>query len=142
MPSELNCSVKELFFGLKMKVLFIFAAFLAASAIMMDAFLAHGVERFLGSAYTEIARHSLESAARYQLIFALFMFILLMFYQIQPSIFLLFSLAFIAVGQSFFVGAIYAKYLLTWTQFSFLAPIGGICFMLAFLVLLPYAWLF
>ena len=102
---------------------------------MMDAFIAHGAANFLGDRYTHVTEQSLMTAARYQLIFSLFLFCLSVFWRIMPSGWIVVAQSLMLVGVVFFSGAIYAKHLLMMSSIGALAPVGGILLMLSMLAL-------
>jgi uncharacterized membrane protein YgdD (TMEM256/DUF423 family) len=120
-----------------MKWFFLFAVFSAVMALMMDAFIAHGLKGFLAERYEDTIFHALSTAARYQLSMAIMMFVLAAYYQGRPSIWLLASSGSICLGTIFFCFTIYVKYLLPVPIFGGLAPLGGMLFMLSFLALIP-----
>lgn len=124
-----------------MKIFLFFSVFLGLGALIMDAFIAHGLEKFLGSYYTSIAEHSLSTAARYQLSFSILLIVLTVLWRLVPSIWIVISQILLLFGMLFFCGAIYLKHLAMWTSIGFLAPLGGVLLMAAFLALLPLFFL-
>lgn len=125
-----------------MKWIVIEASFLATSALMLDAFFAHGLKNYLGTRYDEATLPALMTASRYQLMAALFLLILFLFYRLSPSLWIIVSQICTSFGVLFFSFTIYLKYLFGITMFANLAPVGGISFMLAFLALIPLAMKF
>ncbi|USN50325.1 MAG: DUF423 domain-containing protein [Myxococcales bacterium] len=120
-----------------MKIFWLFSVLLGSSALMMDAFIAHGLEKFLGSNFTLVAQHSLSTAARYQLLFSVLLIVLSVLWRTTPSLWIILTQTFVLLGIVFFCGSIYLKHLLLWTGIGFFAPIGGVLLMLAFLSLVP-----
>ncbi len=107
----------------------------------MDAFIAHGLEGFLGPQFTPIAAQSLGTAARYQLTFAIAIMALSIGWRLVPSLSIVLSQSLFSLGTLLFCGSIYLKYLTSFSTLSMVAPVGGVTLMLAFLALLPLCFL-
>lgn len=120
-----------------MKWFLLLAIFLAVTAFMLDAFFAHGLKSFLGDRFQEASLHALSTAARYQLLSGFFLLILIVIYRHYPFISVVVSGLLSIVGVLLFCGAIYLKHIFFIATFARVAPLGGICFMLSFLALLP-----
>ncbi len=120
-----------------MKIFLLISIIFGLSALVMDAFIAHGLEAFLGQKYDATVHHAMATAARYQLIFAIFLCVQSFIFRTFPNIWLLFSQCLIVLGITLFSGTIYLQYVMNSTFLSFLAPIGGVSLMLSFLALLP-----
>jgi uncharacterized membrane protein YgdD (TMEM256/DUF423 family) len=123
-----------------MRWFLLLAALFGASALMLDAFFAHGLRSFLGENYNEAISHSLHTASRYQLLMSILMIVLVVFYRLLPSIWLIVSQSFLSLGLIFFCLPIYLKYLFNMPMFSGLAPGGGVLLMAALLALIPLIW--
>lgn len=119
------------------KVLASFAFLAGLSALIMDSFIAHGLEKFLAERYSMIVEQSLATACRYQLIFALFLLVLALMQKQNMNLWLLSTQIFMSFGLIFFSGSIYLKHLAKLSFIGALAPLGGILLMLSFLLMLP-----
>lgn len=120
-----------------MKWILIEAVFFGASALMLDAFFAHGLHNFLGSQFTDTIHQALTTASRYQLKASILLIVTILLYRSIPSLWVIASQLLITSGVLFFCVSIYLRHLFGYTCFANLAPIGGISFMLSFLALLP-----
>lgn len=120
-----------------MKAFFIIALLCGSTAIMLDAFFAHGLENFLGDNFSDTVFHALSTGARYQLTAAILLLTLTFVYRIFNTKWIIVSQSLLVVGMLFFCGGIYAKYLLNLHNLARVAPLGGIAFMLSFLALIP-----
>src|SRR5262245_4210137 len=123
-----------------MRWFLLFAALCGASSLALDAFFAHGLRAFLGEFYDDTAFHALTTASRYQLMMAVLLIALVLFYRQSPSIWIVISQSFISLGLIFFCMPIYLKYLCNLPIFSGLAPGGGLLMIAAFLALIPLIW--
>lgn len=122
-----------------MKWFLLLAALFGASAIMLDAFFAHGLKSFLGY-HDQGVFEALKSASRYQLLMSVALLSLIIFYRSFPSIWLVISIICLSLGIIFFCTPIYLRYLCDIPNFSGLSPGGGILMMAAFLALIPLIW--
>lgn len=120
-----------------MKWILIEAVIFGASALMLDAFFAHGLKNYLGTNYTDAAHHGLTTASRYQVMAAILLLVLILIYRSIPSMWVVLSQALVSSGVLFFCVAIYLRHIFGLTFFAQLAPIGGVSFMLAFVALVP-----
>jgi uncharacterized membrane protein YgdD (TMEM256/DUF423 family) len=120
-----------------MKWIILEAVLLGSSALMLDAFFAHGLKTYLGPQFSETVLHALTTASRYQLIASLFLLILLLLYRAIPTLWIVASQIFVSLGVVFFCFSIYLRHLFGFDALVNLAPIGGILFMLSFIALLP-----
>ena len=120
-----------------MKWVLLEAAILGASALMLDAFFAHGLKKYLGPQFDETAINALSTASRYQLMASIFLLIHLLLYLAVPSAWIIASQILVSSGVLFFCFSIYLNKLFGLVILANLAPIGGISFMLSFLALLP-----
>jgi uncharacterized membrane protein YgdD (TMEM256/DUF423 family) len=112
------------------RALIIFAGLSGALAVGLGAWLAHG-----GAAMDVASRAQLYTALDYQLIHTLALCGCVLFYlKLKDSIALFSGCAF-AAGILLFSGNIYLKKLVAVYTFAQLTPVGGICFIIGWLLL-------
>ncbi len=114
------------------------AALFALTAVILGAFGAHALKESLPPAQLS----SYETGIRYQFYHTFGLFILVILQKNYPKINLLPSMRLMSLGIILFSGSIYllsCRFLLSiesWTWLGPLTPIGGLCFILAWGILL------
>lgn len=119
-----------------MRWILLIAILLGCSGLMIDGFLAHGLKNFLKDNYTELAQNSLNTAARYQLLFSIFLIVSVSLYNFNSSKWIIASQISCILGMVLFCFSIYLKHLLGIAAAGAFAPLGGISLMISFLFLL------
>ncbi len=111
-----------------MKVMVVFVGISGAFSVLFGAWLAHGGQ---GLAIDVLSR--LNSAHQYQFIHTLALFSVIVWYEKQPSSFLLVTALSFCIGMLSFSGSLYIKTFFAYSSIGSLAPFGGI--------LLAFGWL-
>ena len=112
-------------------VLLFFGGILGGIAVLLSAWGAHGLEDLFITSPQD--RFSFNYATNFQLFHALFL-ISLVFFMISSgtrSILFLVCSLFLIIGILLFSFPIYGRIILGYSELSWLTPIGGICFFLA-----------
>lgn len=123
-----------------MKLMLVIAVICGAMALLLDAFFTHGLKTYLADNYTEASRLILSTASRYQFMAALQLLILILFYRHISSGWIIASQVLVTLGVLLFCFNIYVKHIFGLVMLSPLAPLGGICFILSWIVLIPLAF--
>jgi len=118
------------FFGL--------GSLLAAFSVAMGAFAAHGATKFM----TEQQLGWMEKAARYNIYHALALFIVawaLTYFTAQTDLLKWAGWSFVA-GITLFSGSLYIMAFINWRQLGMITPLGGVAFILGWILLAIAAW--
>ena len=119
---------------LRMKTVFTISGFFGLTALILDAYGAHGL--------TTANSHDLEiwqKATQYQLFHAIFLSVLAIISSIRPSIWNFLSAIFTISGVLLFSGGIFLRVLFGNPSFSKITPYGGSLLMMGWLCLICFA---
>ncbi len=119
------------------------AAVLGATGVGMAAYASHGLGFIADESAREAARATLQHAVQQQLLHAPVLLALGLWGSVaqRPAPWCMKAAAVLLVlGLLLFSGLIYAKILLGFAALSALVPVGGMCLMAAWLLLLPAAF--
>ena len=115
-----------------MKMIISLGAISAMTAVMLGAFAAHALKASL----TEQALHVFQTGVQYQFYHSLALLILAIMYRQSPQPMLLWSAGFMLAGILLFSGSLYLLALSQQQWFGPLTPVGGLCFIVAWLLLI------
>ena len=108
------------------------AAILGAMAVLIGAFGAHGLEH---TAITAKALKSFHTGVEYQFYHVFALLFVGIFYHHKPANLLLIVAWLFVVGIILFSGSLYAYVLTANRQFAMITPIGGLTFVIAWILL-------
>ncbi len=118
-----------------MKILLIFAAFSAMFSVVLGAFAAHGLK----SKLSETLLNTFQTGVQYQMYHSLAVILLVILYRQMPQSLLLYSSGFMLAGIILFSGSLYMLALTQIKWFGPVTPIGGICFIVGWALLIAAA---
>jgi uncharacterized membrane protein YgdD (TMEM256/DUF423 family) len=115
-----------------MRMILVTGAFCAMTAVILGAFAAHALK---GS----LSEHSLgvfQTGVQYQFYHSLALLLLAVIYRQSPQPMLLWSAGFMLAGILLFSGSLYLLALTQQKWFGPVTPLGGLCFIVAWLLLI------
>lgn len=118
-----------------MKMILSAAAFSAMLAVVFGAFAAHGLKGRL----SETMMSAFQTGVQYQLYHSLGLILLVILYRQQSQPLLIWSAGFMLTGIVLFSGSLYLLALTQFKWFGPITPIGGVCFIIAWVLLLVSA---
>lgn len=119
-----------------MKGLLLFGALSALLAVVLGAFAAHGLREVLSSTLLS----TFETGVRYQMYHALALLILPGLSQYADTRYLLRGGVLFCVGTLLFSGSLYLLSTLSLALFGPVTPVGGLCFILGWLMVIVAIW--
>lgn len=119
-----------------MKWILALGAFYGMTGVMLGAFGAHGLKGRL----SEHLLNAFQTAVQYQLWHALALVLLVLLYRQQPLALIKWSAISISLGVLLFSGSLYLLALTGIKWFGPITPIGGVAFILGWLLLLLAAF--
>jgi uncharacterized membrane protein YgdD (TMEM256/DUF423 family) len=114
----------------------VLAAFYGMTGVMLGALGAHALKKVL----SERLLASFTVGTRYQMYHALFLLLLGLLYHQFKSPLLSASIVLAGLGVLLFSGSIYLLALMRWTFLGPVTPLGGLCFIASWLLLLIAAF--
>jgi uncharacterized membrane protein YgdD (TMEM256/DUF423 family) len=118
-----------------MKILLSFAAFSAMFSVVLGAFAAHGLK----SKLSETLLNTFQTGVQYQMYHSLAVILLVILYRQMPQSLLLYSSGFMLAGIILFSGSLYMLALTQIKWFGPVTPLGGICFIVGWALLIAAA---
>jgi uncharacterized membrane protein YgdD (TMEM256/DUF423 family) len=118
-----------------MKILLSFAAFSAMFSVVLGAFAAHGLK----SKLSETLLNTFQTGVQYQMYHSLAVILLVILYRQMPQSLLLYSSGFMLAGIILFSGSLYMLALTQNKWFGPVTPLGGICFIVGWALLIAAA---
>jgi uncharacterized membrane protein YgdD (TMEM256/DUF423 family) len=117
------------------KIVLSCAAFSAMMSVMLGAFAAHGLK----SKLSENLLNTFQTGVQYQMYHSLALILLVIIYRQMPQSLLLYSAGFMLAGIILFSGSLYMLALTQMKWFGPITPIGGVCFIVGWALLLASA---
>jgi uncharacterized membrane protein YgdD (TMEM256/DUF423 family) len=114
-----------------MKMILGVAACSAMLAVIFGAFAAHGLKARL----PEAMMSAFQTGVQYQMYHSLGLILLVILYRLQPQPLLVWSGGFMLAGIVLFSGSLYLLALTQVKWFGPITPIGGVCFIIAWMLL-------
>ncbi|MFB1033948.1 MAG: DUF423 domain-containing protein [Sinobacterium sp.] len=111
------------------------AAFSAMLSVMLGAFAAHGLKNRL----SEPLLNTFQTGVQYQMYHSLALILLVILYRQAPQSLLLYSAGFMFAGIILFSGSLYMLALTQIKWFGPITPIGGVCFIVGWALLIAVA---
>ena len=111
------------------------AAFSAMLSVILGAFAAHGLK----SKLTESLLNTFQTGVQYQMYHSLALIILVILYRQMPQSLLLYSAGFMFAGIILFSGSLYMLALTQIKWFGPVTPLGGVCFIVGWALLIAAA---
>ncbi|WP_299071865.1 DUF423 domain-containing protein [uncultured Paraglaciecola sp.] len=105
-------------------------------SVVLGAFAAHGLKNRL----SETLLHSFETAVQYQMYHSLALVLIVVLYRQMPQSLLLYSAGFMLAGIVLFSGSLYMLALTQIKWFGPVTPLGGVCFIVGWLLILVAAF--
>ena len=118
-----------------MKILLSFAAFSAMFSVVLGAFAAHGLK----SKLSETLLNTFQTGVQSQMYHSLAVILLVILYRQMPQSLLLYSSGFMLAGIILFSGSLYMLALTQIKWFGPVTPLGGICFIVGWALLIAAA---
>ena len=118
-----------------MQYYLIAAAFSAMLSVLLGAFAAHGLK----SRLSETMLNVFQTGVQYQFMHSLAIILLVLLYRQQAQSLLIWSAAFMLAGIVFFSGSLYALAITQIKWFGPVTPLGGVCFIFGWALLLVAA---
>jgi uncharacterized membrane protein YgdD (TMEM256/DUF423 family) len=118
-----------------MKILLSLAAFSAMFSVVLGAFAAHGLK----SKLSETLLNTFQTGVQYQMYHSLAVILLVILYRQMPQSLLLYSSGFMLAGIILFSGSLYMLALTQIKWFGPVTPLGGICFIVGWALLIAAA---
>ena len=118
-----------------MKILLSLAAFSAMISVILGAFAAHGLK----SKLSESLLNTFQTGVQYQMYHSLAVILLVILYRQMPQSLLLYSAGFMFAGIILFSGSLYMLALTQIKWFGPVTPLGGVCFIVAWALLVAAA---
>lgn len=115
-----------------MKMILATAAISAMLAVVFGAFAAHGLKGRL----SEAMMSTFQTGVQYQLYHSLGLILLVILYRQQSQPLLVWSAGFMLAGIVLFSGSLYLLALTQLKWFGPITPVGGLCFIIAWALLL------
>ena len=117
------------------KIVLSCAAFSAMMSVMLGAFAAHGLK----SKLSENLLNTFQTGVQYQMYHSLALILLVILYRQIPQSLLLYSAGFMLAGIILFSGSLYMLALTQIKWFGPITPIGGVCFIVGWALLIASA---
>jgi len=117
------------------KIILSFAAFSAMLSVVLGAFAAHGLKNKL----SETLLTTFQTGVQYQMYHSLALILLVVLYRQMPQSLLLYSAGFMFAGIILFSGSLYMLALTQLKWFGPITPIGGVCFIVGWGLLIAAA---
>lgn len=114
-----------------MQFYLIAAGLSAMLSVMLGAFAAHGLKSHL----TEAMLLTFQTGVQYQFYHSLGLILIVLLYRQQPHGLMVWSAALMLSGIVLFSGSLYALALSRISWFGPITPLGGVCFIIAWLLL-------
>lgn len=118
-----------------MKILLSIAAFSAMLSVVLGAFAAHGLK----SKLTENLLNTFQTGVQYQMYHSLALILLVILYRQMPQSLLVYSAGFMIAGIVLFSGSLYLLALTQVKWFGPITPLGGVCFIVGWALLVAAA---
>lgn len=118
-----------------MKTLLSIAAFSAMLSVILGAFAAHSLK----SKLSETLLTTFQTGVQYQIYHSLALILLVILYRQMPQSLLLYSAGFMLAGIILFSGSLYMLALTQIKWFGPVTPLGGVCFILGWGLLIAAA---
>ncbi len=118
-----------------MKILLRFAACSAMISVVLGAFAAHGLK----SKLSETLLNTFQTGVQYQMYHSLALILLAILYRQVPQSLLFYSAGFMFAGIILFSGSLYMLALTQLKWFGPITPIGGVCFIVGWALLIAAA---
>ena len=118
-----------------MKLILAAAASTGMLAVVLGAFAAHGLKGKL----SESMMSAFQTGVQYQMYHSLALVLLVVLYRQMPQEILMWSAGFLLAGILLFSGSLYLLALTELKWFGPITPIGGLCFIVGWLLLLVAA---
>lgn len=115
-----------------MKVILAIAAFSAMTAVILGAFAAHGLKSRLSVSLLS----AFQTGVQYQIYHSLALLLLVVIYRQTPQPLLVWSAGFMLSGIVLFSGSLYLLALTQIKWFGPVTPLGGVCFIVGWALLL------
>ena len=117
------------------KIVLSCAAFSVMMSVMLGAFAAHGLK----SKLSENLLNTFQTGVQYQMYHSLALILLVILYRQIPQSLLLYSAGFMLAGIILFSGSLYMLALTQIKWFGPITPIGGVCFIVGWALLIASA---
>jgi uncharacterized membrane protein YgdD (TMEM256/DUF423 family) len=117
------------------KIILSFAAFSAMLSVILGAFAAHGLKSKLSEALIT----TFQTGVHYQMYHSLALILLVVLYRQMPQALLLYSAGFMFAGIILFSGSLYMLALTQLKWFGPITPLGGVCFIIGWALLIAAA---
>jgi uncharacterized membrane protein YgdD (TMEM256/DUF423 family) len=117
------------------KIVLSCAAFSAMLSVLLGAFAAHGLK----SKLSETLLSTFQTGVQYQMYHSLALILLVILYRQMPQSLLLYSAGFMFAGIILFSGSLYMLALTQIKWFGPVTPLGGICFIVGWALLIAVA---
>jgi uncharacterized membrane protein YgdD (TMEM256/DUF423 family) len=118
-----------------MKILLSLAACSAMISVVLGAFAAHGLK----SKLSETLLNTFQTGVQYQMYHSLALILLAILYRQVPQSLLFYSAGFMFAGIILFSGSLYMLALTQLKWFGPITPIGGVCFIVGWALLIAAA---
>lgn len=118
-----------------MKILLSLAACSAMISVVLGAFAAHGLK----SKLSETLLNTFQTGVQYQMYHSLALILLAILYRQMPQSLLFYSAGFMFAGIILFSGSLYMLALTQLKWFGPITPIGGVCFIVGWALLIAAA---
>jgi uncharacterized membrane protein YgdD (TMEM256/DUF423 family) len=118
-----------------MKILLSLAACSAMISVVLGAFAAHGLK----SKLSETLLNTFQTGVQYQMYHSLALILLAILYRQVPQSLLFYSAGFMFAGIILFSGSLYMLALTQLKWFGPITPIGGLCFIVGWALLIAAA---
>ena len=116
------------------RLLFSAGALLGVTGVVLGAYGSHGLD------VDSSQLRSWSTAVQYQLIHALLLLVIALWYHVLPSRVLIVAGQLVGAGVLLFSGSIYGLVLLGASWLGPVTPLGGVCFIVGWLCLLWAGW--
>ncbi|MBB6340390.1 uncharacterized membrane protein YgdD (TMEM256/DUF423 family) [Pseudomonas fluvialis] len=118
------------------RLFLLLAAFSGFTSVALGAFAAHGLRQQLSPEYLAV----FQTGVQYQQLHTLTLLVVALLLQRQPDRLLTLSGGFFVAGMLLFSGSLYALTLTGIGKLGIITPLGGVAFMLGWLLLGVAAW--
>lgn len=118
------------------RLFLLLAAFSGFTSVALGAFAAHGLRQQLSPEYLAV----FQAGVQYQQLHTLTLLVVALLLQRQPDRLLTLSGGFFVAGMLLFSGSLYALTLTGIGKLGIITPLGGVAFMLGWLLLGVAAW--
>ncbi|MGS2721598.1 DUF423 domain-containing protein [Paraglaciecola aestuariivivens] len=119
-----------------MKVLLGIAAASAMISVILGAFAAHGLKGRI----TDTLLQAFQTGVQYQMYHSLALILLVILYRLMPHVLVIYSAGFMLAGILLFSGSLYVLALTQIKWFGPITPIGGLCLIIGWALLVLYAF--